>query len=174
MLKFTHACRVFRAQADWMRKKLLRTSYLGAQWDPTANRRSFIWWWPDPVSQSVLRHWLLTEALFCYALFFVLMACVRYNLDHIVFIYDCYVKKNSYKSCRRKFYFKSPNTTCPPGDTVSELWRKFEPWHFNWQPLKNKSCFNWGKTWWHWSSIGKFFLINTIERCFCRQCMDSN
>jgi hypothetical protein len=45
------------------------------------------------------------------------MAHVRYNLELRVFIYDCYMEKNSYKSCRRKF----PDTTCPSGDSVSKL-----------------------------------------------------
>jgi hypothetical protein len=34
----------------------------------------------------------VTEVSFCCALFFVLMAPVRYNLEQRVFIYDCYVK----------------------------------------------------------------------------------
>jgi hypothetical protein len=39
------------------------------------------------------------------------MARVRYNLEQRVFIYDCYVKSNSYKSCRRKFRLEFPDTT---------------------------------------------------------------
>jgi hypothetical protein len=34
------------------------------------------------------------------------MARERYNLEQRVFIYDCNVKTNSYKSCRRKFLSK--------------------------------------------------------------------
>jgi hypothetical protein len=52
------------------------------------------------------------------------MASVRYNLEQRVFIYDCYVKTNSYKSCRRKFHCKFPDTTCPSGDTISKLVKK--------------------------------------------------
>jgi hypothetical protein len=54
------------------------------------------------------------------------MACVRYNLEQRVFIYDCYVKTNSYKSCRRKFRRKFPDTTCPSGDTISKLVKKVQ------------------------------------------------
>jgi hypothetical protein len=52
------------------------------------------------------------------------MARARYNLEQRVFIYDCYVKTNSYKSCRRKFRRKFPGTTCPSGDTISKLVKK--------------------------------------------------
>jgi hypothetical protein len=53
------------------------------------------------------------------------MARVRYNLEQRVFIYDCYVKTNSYISCRRKFRRKFPETTCPSGDTISKLGKTF-------------------------------------------------
>jgi hypothetical protein len=49
------------------------------------------------------------------------MAGVRYNLEQRVFTYDCYVKNNSYKLCRRKFCCKFPDTTCPSGDTIPKL-----------------------------------------------------
>jgi hypothetical protein len=39
---------------------------------------------------------IVTEASFYCALFCVFMACGRYNLEQRVFIYDCYVKTNSY------------------------------------------------------------------------------
>jgi hypothetical protein len=43
-------------------------------------------------------------------------------------MYDCCVKKkkkkNSYKSCRRKFRPKFLDTTCPSGDTISKLVQK--------------------------------------------------
>jgi hypothetical protein len=52
------------------------------------------------------------------------MSHLRYNSEQRVFIYDCYVKINSYKSCRRKFRFKFPHTTCPSGDTISKLVKK--------------------------------------------------
>jgi hypothetical protein len=45
----------------------------------------------------------VTEASFYCALFCVFMARVRYNLEQRVFIYDCYVKTNSYTSCRENF-----------------------------------------------------------------------
>jgi hypothetical protein len=35
----------------------------------------------------------LIEASFYFALFCVVMACVRYNIDQRVFTYDCYVKR---------------------------------------------------------------------------------
>jgi hypothetical protein len=49
------------------------------------------------------------------------MAHVRYNLEQRVFIYDCYVKTNSYKSCRRKFRCKFLGITCPSGDAIYKL-----------------------------------------------------
>jgi hypothetical protein len=52
------------------------------------------------------------------------MAHVRYNLEQKVFIYDCYVKTYSFKSCRRKFRRKFPDATCPYGDTSSKLVKK--------------------------------------------------
>jgi hypothetical protein len=66
----------------------------------------------------------VTEA----SLFCVFMAHVRCNLEERVFIYD-YVqkKKNSYKSCRRKFRCKFPEKkTCPSGDTISKLVKKVQ------------------------------------------------
>jgi hypothetical protein len=65
----------------------------------------------------------IIEASFCCALFYVFMARVRCNLEQRVFIYDCYVKRDSYKSCRRKFHCKFPDT-CPSGDTISKLVKK--------------------------------------------------
>jgi hypothetical protein len=53
------------------------------------------------------------------------MARVRYNLEQRVFIYDCYVKTNSCKLCRRKFRRKFPETTGPSGVTISILVKKF-------------------------------------------------
>jgi hypothetical protein len=50
---------------------------------------------------------------------------VRYNLEQRVFIYDCYVKTNSDKSCKRKFRRKFPET-CPPGDIISKLVKKVQ------------------------------------------------
>jgi hypothetical protein len=54
------------------------------------------------------------------------MAHVRYNLEYRFFIYDCYVKKKLYKSCRRKFHPKFPNTTYPSGDTISKLVKRVQ------------------------------------------------
>jgi hypothetical protein len=63
----------------------------------------------------------VTEAL-CSALFCVFMACVGYSLNR-VFIYDCYMKTNSYKSWKRKFCNLFSATTCPSpsGYTISKL-----------------------------------------------------
>jgi hypothetical protein len=47
------------------------------------------------------------------------MPRVRYNAEQRVFIYDCYVKNNSYNLCRKKF--RHTGTTCPSGDTISKL-----------------------------------------------------
>jgi hypothetical protein len=66
----------------------------------------------------------VTEVSFCYALFCVFMAHVRYNLEQRVFIYDCYVGKNSYKSCKTKLCLKFPDTTCLSGDKISYLEKK--------------------------------------------------
>jgi hypothetical protein len=76
-----------------------------------------------PISESVsVMPSSVIEASFYCALLCVFMARVRYNLEQRVFIYDCYVgKKNSYKSCRRKFRRIFPNATCPSGDTISKL-----------------------------------------------------
>jgi hypothetical protein len=52
------------------------------------------------------------------------MAHVRYNLEQRVFIYDCYVKTNSYKSRRIKFCCKFPDTTGPSGYAISRLVKK--------------------------------------------------
>jgi hypothetical protein len=52
------------------------------------------------------------------------MARVRYNLEQRIFIYDCYVKTNSYKSYRKKLCHKFPDTTLPSGDTISKLVKK--------------------------------------------------
>jgi hypothetical protein len=55
--------------------------------------------------------------------FWVFMACETYSLEQRVFIYDCYVKTNWYKSCRRKFPRKFPDksTSLPSGDTIPKL-----------------------------------------------------
>jgi hypothetical protein len=73
----------------------------------------------DPITESVS----VIEASLCSALFCVFMARVQYNLEQRVFIYDCYVKTNSYKSCTRKFCYKFPET-CPSGDTISKSVKK--------------------------------------------------
>jgi hypothetical protein len=53
------------------------------------------------------------------------MTRVRYNLEPRVFICDCYArKKGSYKSFRRKFHNKFPDTTCPSGDIICKLMKK--------------------------------------------------
>jgi hypothetical protein len=86
-----------------------------------ANWRSTIWWSLD---QCSLAPPSVTETSCYCALFCVFMARVRYSLEQRVFIYDCYVKTDSYKTCRRTFHHKFPDTTCPSGDTVSKLVKK--------------------------------------------------
>jgi hypothetical protein len=67
----------------------------------------------------------VTEAL-CSALFFVFISCVRYGLEQRVFTYNCYMETNTYKSRKRKFRHKFPETTypSPSGDTISKLAKK--------------------------------------------------
>jgi hypothetical protein len=92
--------RVFVLQAYQMSGELLRISYRETVRESPANWRSFIRWSRDQCNLALPS----VTVAFCYcALFFVFMARVRYNLEQIVFIYDCYVKANSYDSCRRKF-----------------------------------------------------------------------
>jgi hypothetical protein len=106
-------------QACRMSGELLRISYRETVWQSPANWRSFIQWSLDQCSLA-----LVTKASCPCALFCVFMARVRYNLEQGVFICDCYVKTNSYKSCRRKFCHKFLDTTCPSGDTICKLVKK--------------------------------------------------
>jgi hypothetical protein len=85
-----------------------------------ANWRSFIWWSSDPVSQYYAIECYRSVVLFCS----VLCLYGSCEIQFRVLIFYCYVKKNSYKSCRRKFHHKFPNTTCPSGDTISKLVKK--------------------------------------------------
>jgi hypothetical protein len=57
-----------------------------------------------------------------------------------VFIYNCYVKKNSHKSCKRKFLCKFPKT-CPSRDIISKLVKKVRTHSIliNRKPLK-RNC----------------------------------
>jgi hypothetical protein len=113
--------RVFILQGYQMSGELLRMSCRQTQWDPPANCRPFIRWSRDQwVSQCCSSN--VTEASSYCALFCVFMA-VRCNSEQRVFIYDFYVKKNSYKSWRRKFRRKVPDS-CPSGDTISKLVKK--------------------------------------------------
>jgi hypothetical protein len=74
----------------------------------------------DHLISAVLRH---QASCYC-ALFCGFMAHVRYNLEQRVFFCDCNAKRNSYKSCRRKFRSKLPDTTCPYRVTISKSVKK--------------------------------------------------
>jgi hypothetical protein len=122
----------------------------------------------DHLDQCSLAPPSVTEASLCCALFSVFMAYVRYNLEQRVFIYDCYVTTNLYKSCRRKFCHKFPYTTCPSGDTISKLVKKVQTYGILIdKAIEKKSCFNWRKkkTWWHQSSIIKFSSKIFVYSC---------
>jgi hypothetical protein len=167
---------VFILRAYQTSGELLSISYRETVWQSPANWRSFIRWTLD---QCSLAPPSVTEASCYCALFCVFMARLRYNSER-VFIYD-YVKTNSYKSCRRKFCRKFPDTTCLSGDNNFQISEEsLNAWHSNWQKaIKKKLYFNWGKTWWHRSLIRKFSLkifaaISVTKWCSCRQCMDSN
>jgi hypothetical protein len=109
---------VFILQAYQTPGELLRISYWETVWQSPANLRAFIRWSLD---QCTLASPSVMEASCYSALFCVFKARVRYNLEQRVFIYDCYVKSNSYKSCGRKFRHRFPHTTCPFGDITSKL-----------------------------------------------------
>jgi hypothetical protein len=109
-------CRLIRCPGE-----LLRICCRETVWQSPANWRSFVRWSLD---QCSLAPPSVTEASCCCAVFCVFMARVRSNLEQRVFIYGCYVKTNSYKSCRRTFRRKIPDT-CPSGDTLSKLVNKF-------------------------------------------------
>jgi hypothetical protein len=80
-------------------------------------------------------------------------------LCSVSFVYDCYVKTNSYTTCRIKFRHKFPRHNMSICNfQINE--ESSNPRQFNWKSVKNKSCFNWGKTWWHRSSIRKFSWRN--------------
>jgi hypothetical protein len=49
------------------------------------------------------------------------------------------VKTNSYKSCRRKFHRKFPETTCPSGDIISKLAKKVRAQGIDRNPLNRNS-----------------------------------
>jgi hypothetical protein len=115
---------------------------------------------------------IVTETSFC-------CAHVRYNLEQRVFIYDCYVReKNLYKSCRRKFRLKFPDTTCP-ADTISKLVNKVRIHRIfiDRNLLKRNHFFNWGKTSWRRPSIRKFSeifaAISTTKWCFSKHWINS-
>jgi hypothetical protein len=104
-------CRLIRRRASFLE------SLVGRVWQSPTNWRSFIRW---SLYECSLAPPSVTEAS-CYCdLFCVFMARVRYNLEQRVFIYDCYVKTNSYKSCRRKCRHKFP---------VSSAWTATELLH---------------------------------------------
>jgi hypothetical protein len=92
--------RVFILEAYQTSGELLIITYQETVWQSPTNWRSFIRWSLD---QCSLVPPSVTEASCYCAVFCVFMARVRYNLEQRVSIYDCYVKTNSHKSCRRKF-----------------------------------------------------------------------
>jgi hypothetical protein len=111
-------CRLIRRALSF--SECLVGTYRGCAWQTEEDSFG-----NDPITKSVsVKPPNVTEACLYSALFCVFMARVRYNLEQIVFIYDCYVKTNSYRSCRRKFHPKFPETACPYGDTVSKLVKK--------------------------------------------------
>jgi hypothetical protein len=99
------------------------------------------------------------------------MGRVRYNLEQRVFIYDFYVKTNSYKSCRRKFHRKFPETTCLSGDTVSKLVKKVRIHGIliDRKPLKRSSVLTEEKL----DDICDR-LENSPRKSLCMQCVESN
>jgi hypothetical protein len=64
----------------------------------------------------------VTEALFCctvLSLWLVWDTILNKEFPFMIVMW-----KNSYKSCRRNFHLEFPDTSCPPGDTISKLVQK--------------------------------------------------
>jgi hypothetical protein len=116
------------------------------------------------------------------------MSRVRYNLEQRVFIW-LLCEKNSYKLCRRKFRRKSSDLTFTVGEiknVIHQLLNGISIWRYIFQirahgiliakkAVKKKSCFNWGITWWDWSSIRKFSseignLCISVSLCSVEHC----
>jgi hypothetical protein len=114
-----------------MCRELLRMSYRRALWDPRKTEGHLFG--DDRYAldcRTQHNDVSVTEASFSCALFCVFMAHVIYNLEQRVFNYVCYVK-NSYKSCRRKFRPKLPDTVCPSGYKFQISDESSHPRHFN-------------------------------------------
>jgi hypothetical protein len=48
----------------------------------------------------------------------------RFTLEHQVFLYDCYVKCKSARTCERKFRRKFPNVWAPHRNVIQNLVKK--------------------------------------------------
>jgi hypothetical protein len=49
---------------------------------------------------------------------------VKYTLEQRIFLYDSYVKKKSYKSCKRRFRRRYPGDRIPASSTILRLVKK--------------------------------------------------
>jgi hypothetical protein len=49
---------------------------------------------------------------------------VKYTLEQRIFLYDSYVKKKSYKSCKRRFHCRYPGVRIPASSTILRLEKK--------------------------------------------------
>jgi hypothetical protein len=49
---------------------------------------------------------------------------VKYTLEQQIFLYDSYVKKKSYRSCKRRFCHRYPDVRIPASSTILRLVKK--------------------------------------------------
>jgi hypothetical protein len=49
---------------------------------------------------------------------------VKYTLKHLIFLYNSYVKKKSYKLCKRRFRHRYPGVRIPASATILRLVKK--------------------------------------------------
>jgi hypothetical protein len=49
---------------------------------------------------------------------------VKYTLEQQIFLYDSYVKKKSFKSCKRRFRHRFPGVRIPASSTIFRLMKK--------------------------------------------------
>jgi hypothetical protein len=49
---------------------------------------------------------------------------VKYTLEQRILLYDSYVKKKSYKSCKRRFCHRYPGVCIPASSTILRLVKK--------------------------------------------------
>jgi hypothetical protein len=49
---------------------------------------------------------------------------VKYTLEQQIFLYDSYVKKKSFKSCKRRFRHRYPGVRIPASSTILRLVKK--------------------------------------------------